>query len=174
MKRRKYILIVSLLFNAAFILSLVIFLVNSGDSRRRSRRFGSGGTHRLELAPETQAKLDSTRVRFRKELTPLWEEQRRQRSALHEILLKTPLDTQAIDVRLDSIGIIQTALDKKITRQLLLEKSILPPDKGDSYMRILLRRWGGERRFHNTRRDSVNTEREDLLRKDPPNNHRAK
>lgn len=164
MKKRNYLFAVSILFNAAFIVTLIFFLVKQDGGSRRSSYRSRPERERFDLSEEVQDKLDKVRRAFWQKTSEEREGIRRNRMKIGELLQETPPDTEAIHMRLDSIGMLQTKLEKMIIRQVWREREIYPEEYRDSYLNMIRRRYSGD--IHHRRPRSRSDGKKDTVRKE--------
>ncbi|MBN2414777.1 periplasmic heavy metal sensor [bacterium] len=147
MKKRTYILILSLIFNAAFIIGLVFDI--GPDRSRWSKRSHQRRTYSdtLEQLPDTvKVQLREIWRRFPERIRPIQTRLDSHRVTLSQILLQEHIDSTAISVQLDSIGTLQTEIEKIAVNQMLREKELLPDEMQERFLRMMMWRFVNNRR----------------------------
>lgn len=154
MKKRKYILIISLIFNAAFIIGLVFDLGpnRSRWSRRSHQRRGYSEAWN-KLSDDVKQQMHELRRSFPHKIKPVQTRLDSHRVVLSHILLQEHIDSTAISVQLDSIGTLQTDIEKMTVNQMLREKELLPADLQEQFLRMMMWRFVKNRRPVRYRRD---------------------
>ncbi len=145
MKKNKLFfgLILSLLFNIAFISSLGYHLWKRREGQKppqhrvfQQKRFPH---ERMRLAPDQKAHLREIREKFPHRIWPMRRELAEERRALGKLLMEEKPDTVRIEKRLRRIGELQTEMEKEVVFQMLKEKNILNPEQRKQFFRIMER-----------------------------------
>ncbi len=154
MKKRAttIILILSLAFNVAFLGSLgyKLWQRNKYEDIRipRFNRPNGEPPERMDFRPEDREKIDQIRETFEPKINPildaLMEKRRAFGSLLWEEHVEENPDTFTIYERIDEIGKLQTKLEKEVTRQILMARTVLDSAGQRQFFWMLGRRMGSD------------------------------
>jgi len=148
MQKKKYILWISLVFNLAFLLALVFNQVKPGKhSVGRSHKKGRINKEWAGMSADVKAQLRDIWKDFPTVIRPVRARLDSHRVVLSEILLRDKPDSMQISIQLDSIGFLQTSLEKAIVGQMLKEKEILPEKYQKRFLRGMMRNIINSRRY---------------------------
>jgi Spy/CpxP family protein refolding chaperone len=149
MKRKMsvYLLILSLIFNLAFLGALGYRIIERkkwlAARAERAEREKKGFHEWLKLTEEQIAKLDEIRNKFPSQIRPLRNKMDEERKKLGPMLRQDPPDTSHIVAHLQSIGRLQVDIEKEIVFQVLREKAVLSPEQSEQYLKMVERHLGG-------------------------------
>ncbi len=134
-------LILSLLFNIAFISSLGYHLWKTREGQKpphnrvvQQKRFSF---KRMRFTPDQRVRLREMRKKFPQSIWPLRKKLAEERRALGKLLMEEKPDTIRIDERLHRIGELQTKMEKEVVFQMLKERNVLNPEQRKQFFRIM-------------------------------------
>jgi len=145
MKKNKLLfgLILSLLFNIAFIFSLGYHLWKRREVQKplkhqvfQQKRFPH---ERMRLTPDQRMRLGEMRKKFPQSIWPIRKKLVEERKALGKLLMEKKPDTARIEERLSRIGELQTKMEKEVVLQMLKERDVLNPEQRKQFFRIMER-----------------------------------
>ena len=165
-KSIKTIILLSLIFNVAFLGSLGYRIMEKKNHQKaRAERKERGRTEFKEwlgLTTEQQKSLEAIREEFPSQMRPMGKQIQGERKELIRLLKEDPPDTARIVSILQNIGQIQVDMQKEIVFQVLREKDVLSEEQREQYLKMVERRLGGGsyRRGGGSRRGSSRREPE--------------
>ncbi len=140
--KKNIILILSLLFNLAFVATLGVryFQKKAHTERPRRRDWRQEESAWLGLRPEQEAALDSLRKAFWQKMDTLRIPIGLYREAVaNQLLMETP-DTLEMESSLREIGLIQTRMEIAVILQMLREANTLDPPQREKFMKRVAER----------------------------------
>jgi Spy/CpxP family protein refolding chaperone len=165
MKNRKttIALILSLIFNVAFLAALGYRLWEKKDHAESTRRRPSQSSRQyrgepLKLTEEQKELLRQVRKEFSPRIRSIQSSLNQERQLLVGLLLQDKPDSLQVENRLSRIGKFQLDIEREIMHQMLKEKQILPPELRERYLNMVVS-WLGARppssREHSGRRNGT-------------------
>jgi len=141
----KIVLILSLLFNIAFIGAFgyrwhvkrnrANFYNRSRSERRRFFK------ERLDLTDEQRKHFHDLRIRLSDKIHPIRKELKDERQSLARLLMSETYDSSAIEKQLDTISTLQNDLESQVVFQLMEEKSILTPEQKKHFIEAITKQF---------------------------------
>jgi Spy/CpxP family protein refolding chaperone len=165
-KSMKIILLLSFIFNIAFLGSLGYRLIEKNKHQKaRTERMEQGRTEFKEwlgLTDTQQERLEAIREEFPSQMRPMKKQIQGERKELIQLLREDPPDTAHIVSILDKIGQIQVGMQKEIVFQVWREKDVLSEEQREKFLKLVERRLGGDsyRRRGSSRRGESRNEPE--------------
>lgn len=144
------VMIVSLVFNAAFIGALAYRLHQRAKhpmppfASRMMRERVAG--ERKEIPEGLRERMRIVHDRFSPRMQELWGQLRAERSALVELLMADEPDSMMVENRLKRIGEFQLDIEREVVHRLFREKDLLPLEQRRQFLEMVTRRLGGSRR----------------------------
>jgi Spy/CpxP family protein refolding chaperone len=150
MKNKKiiYILIISLVFNVAFLGTLGYRLLKKHryNGYRRNKYKKSAYYDKMNLTTEQRENLDQLRKGFSPRMRSLHTALMEKRKAFAHVLIEGDPDSTEIEEHLRIIGKLQNDVEREVSHQMLREKKILPREARKHYLesiaQFLKRRYG--------------------------------
>ena len=143
-------MIVSLVFNAAFLGGLVYRLHERSKTPRHAftRQFTKEGIRRnREAMPEElRERMRVVHDRFSPRMRELRDRVRSERNALVEILMVDDPDSLAVENQMKRIGEFQLEIEREVVHRLFREKDLLPLEQRRQFLEMVTRRLGGSPR----------------------------
>lgn len=145
-----FVMIVSLVFNAAFLGGLVYRL--NERSKKPKPLFpppfaqGSFERRRPEIPEELREKMREIHKQYWPRMREIHDQLRVERNALLELLMIEAPDSTAIDQRLKRIGEFQLEIEKEVVHSLLRGKDFLPLEQRRQFLEMVTWRLGGSPR----------------------------
>lgn len=144
------IMIVSLVFNAAFLGSLVYRLHERSKYPESRRSRGPAREHASrehpEMSGELRKRMHEVHERFSPRIRELRGRIRGERDVLMGILMAEDPDSTAVENQLRRIGEFQLDLEREVVHRLFREKDLLPLEQRRQFLEMVTRRWGGPSR----------------------------
>ena len=153
MKKQKtifFVMIVSLVFNAAFLGGLAYRLHEKSRPPKPGFPPGFRGEpfrrERVEIPVELRMKMRDIYKDFSPHARGIWTQLREERNALLEILMADKPDSAAIENQLKRIGEFQLEKEREVVHRLFREKDLLPLEQRRQFLEMMMRRLGGSSR----------------------------
>ena len=137
----KIVLILSLLFNVAFIGAFgyrwYVKRNRPKFSRRSYTKQHGRIKERLNLTEEQCKQLHELRLRLSDKIQPIRKELMTERRQLTQLLMAEAYDSSAIEKQLNKISMLQNDLEKQVIYQLMEEKTVLTPEQKKHFIRMI-------------------------------------
>ena len=153
-----YLLILSFIFNIAFLGSLGYRMIEKKRRKtawaERAERGRKSFNEWLELTEDQIAKLEEIREKFPSRIHSLRMQMNEERKKLGPMLRHESPDTIKIMAHLRSINQMQVEIENSIIQQVLREKAVLTPGQNEKYLKMVERHLGASsfRRRNSSRR----------------------